>query len=160
MTLSIYLTELWKIYNFILDEIIACDDRDRPSIDNSKRRLLQDKNKVNKPLESSNNNSPHFENFKSLQRPLGVSIEASKQGYYSRLSKKIMDPSTSPKTYWSVLKSFLDNNQIPCIPSIFHVNRIVTSFFRKQFSNIDNSGREIQPIPHPKTLSNHIYWKG
>ena len=60
MTLSIYLRELWKIYNFILDEIIACDDRDRTSIDNSKRRLLQDKNEGNRPLESSNNNSQHF----------------------------------------------------------------------------------------------------
>ena len=47
----------------------------------------------------NNNNSQHFENFQSLHNLLRVSIEASKQKYYCRLSKKLMDLSTSPKTY-------------------------------------------------------------
>ena len=44
-------------------------------------------------------NSQHFENFQSLHNLLRVSIEASKQKYYRRLPKKLMDPSASPKTY-------------------------------------------------------------
>ena len=84
----------------------------------------------------------------------------SKERYYSRLSKKLMEPSTSPKTYWSVLKSFHNNKKIPCIPPIFHENRFVTnfkekaelfnSFFAKQCSIIDN-GSEIPSFLHPKT---------
>ena len=71
-----------------------------------------------------------------------------------------MEPSTSPKTYWSVLKSFHNNKKIPCIPPIFHENRFVTnfkekaelfnSFFAKQCSIIDN-GSEIPSFLHPKT---------
>ena len=71
-----------------------------------------------------------------------------------------MDPSTSPKTYWSVLKSFHNNNKIPCIPPIFHDKRFVTnfkekvelfdSFSAKQCSIIDN-GSEIPSFLHPKT---------
>ena len=108
----------------------------------------------------SNNNNQYFENFQSLQNLLGVSIEASKERYYSRLSMKLMEPSTSPKTYWSVLKSFHNNKKIPCIPPIFHENRFVTnfkekaelfnSFFAKQCSIIDN-GSEIPSFLHPKT---------
>ena len=71
-----------------------------------------------------------------------------------------MEPSTSSKAYWSVLKSFYNNKKIPCIPPIFHENRFVTnlkeeaklfnSFFAKQCSIIDN-GSEIPSFLHPKT---------
>ena len=71
-----------------------------------------------------------------------------------------MKPSTSPKTYCSVLKYFYNNKKIPCIPPIFDENRFVTnfkektelfnSFFAKQCSIIDNSS-EIPSFLHPKT---------
>ena len=79
----------------------------------------------------SNNNNQYFENFQSLQNLLGVSIEASKERYYSRSSNKLMEPSTSPKTYWSVLKSSHNNKNILCIPPVFHENRFVTNFQEK-----------------------------
>ena len=87
------------LHNFILHEIITYDDRDPPWINSSIKRLIQDKNEAYKRFKRSNNNSEYFENFQSLQNLLGVSIEASKEKYYSRLSKKLMEPSTSPKTY-------------------------------------------------------------
>ena len=71
-----------------------------------------------------------------------------------------MEPSTSPKTYWSVLKLFHNNKRMLCIPPIFHENRFVTnfkekaelfnSFFAKQCSIIGN-GSEIPSFLHPKT---------
>ena len=42
-----------------------------------------------------------------------------------------MEPSTSPKTYWSALKSCYDNKKIPCTPPIFHENRFVINFKEK-----------------------------
>ena len=71
-----------------------------------------------------------------------------------------MDPSTIPKTYWSVLKSFHNNKKILCIPPIFHKNKFVrnfkekaelfNSFFAKQCSVKDNVS-EIPSFLHPKT---------
>ena len=90
------------LHNFILHEIITCDDRNPPWINCSIKRLIQDKNDAYKRFKRSNNNSQYFENFQSLKNLLGVSIETSKERYYSRLSKKLMEPSTSPKTNWSV----------------------------------------------------------
>ena len=37
-----------------------------------------------------------------------------------------MNPLTSTKTYWSILKLFLNNKNIPCIPSLFHQNKYIT----------------------------------
>ena len=118
-------------HDFIPHEIITSDDKDPPWIDISIRRLFQDTNEAYKPFKRSNQKSQCFENFQSLQNLLGVSIEASKERYYSRLSKKLMEPSTSLKTYLSVLKSFHNNKKIPCIPTIFHENRFVTNFKEK-----------------------------
>ena len=119
------------LHNFIPHETIACDDRDPPSINSSIRRLIQDKSEACKRFKRSNNNSQYYENFQSLQNLLGNSIEASKERHYSRLSKKLMEPCASPKTFWSALKSFHNNKKIPCILPIFLENRFVTNFTAK-----------------------------
>ena len=82
--------------NFIPHETITCDDRDPPWINSPIRRLIQDKIEAYKRIKRSSNSNQYFEIFQFLQNLLGVSIEASKERYYSRLSKKLMEPSTSP----------------------------------------------------------------
>ena len=66
-----------------------------------------------------------------LQNQLKVLTESNKERYYFRISKKLLDPMTSEKTYWPILKSLLNNKRIPCIPTIFHQNRYVTDFKKK-----------------------------
>ena len=60
-----------------------------------------------------------------------MSIENSKQTYYSKLSSKLANPAASSKTYWSILKTLLKNKKIPCIPLLFHENKFITSFKEK-----------------------------
>ena len=68
-----------------------------------------------------------------------------KNKYYSKVVKKLLDPSTSPKTYWSILKTFLNNKKIPVIPPIFHDNKHITDF--KQKGDIFNSHFSKQCLP-------------
>ena len=42
-----------------------------------------------------------------------------------------MDPATSPKTYRLILKTFLNNKNISCIPPIYHNNNYITDFKEK-----------------------------
>ena len=40
----------------------------------------------------------------------------------------MMNRLTSAKTYWPILKSFLNNKKIPCIPPLFYQNRYITKY--------------------------------
>ena len=92
-----------------------------------------------------------FDKAKCLQNELNSIIESNKQKYYSRLSKKLFDPMTNTKSYWSTLKMFLNNKKILCIPPLKHQNKYVrdfkekveipNSFFDKKCSLMNNSSK-------------------
>ena len=45
-------------------------------------------------------------------------LSSSKSTYYTNLEKKLNNPLTGPKAYWSILNRFLDKKNIPTIPPI------------------------------------------
>ena len=47
---------------------------------------------------------------------------------HSTLSAKLEDPSTAPRTYWSILNGFLSNKKISIIPPILVDDRVVSNF--------------------------------
>ena len=73
-----------------------------------------------------------------------------------------MDPATSAKTYWSILKTLLNNKKIPCTPPVFHQGKYVpdfkkkaelfNSFFAKQFSIIQNSCKLPLTLKKPRKI--------
>ena len=135
--------------NYIPHETITCDDRDPPWINSKIKQLIQEINNTYRIYILSNKNPQIFEKVNYLQNQLKLLTESNKERYYLRISKKLMDPMTSAKTYWSILKSLLNNKKIPCIPPLFHQNKYVTDFkkkaelfncfFAKQCSIINNS---------------------
>ena len=92
-----------------------------------------------------------FGKVKCLQNKLNSIIESNKRKYYSRLSKKLVDPMTRTKSCWSALKTFLNNKKVPCIPPLEHQNKYVTDFkekaeisvssFAEQCSLMNNSSK-------------------
>ena len=42
------------------------------------------------------------------KRPMPLSIKESKEKYYTKLPSRLADPIISPKTYWCILKTFLN----------------------------------------------------
>ena len=54
-------------------------------------------------------------------------IIAAKEKNLIRLSAKLEDPSTAPKTYWSILNRFLSNMKIPKIPPILVNDKVVSN---------------------------------
>ena len=105
-----------------------------------------------------------FRRFQKIQKLLTATIEKSKEQYYTRISTKLMDPTTSPKTYWSILKAVLNNKKIPCIPPIYHNNNYITdfkekvqifnNFFAKQCTLFENSSKLL--IDSSKRTNNPI----
>ena len=60
-----------------------------------------------------------LEKFKTLQNQLTIPIKESKEKYFTKFLRKLADPPTSPKIYWSILKTFLNSKKIHCIPPFF-----------------------------------------
>ena len=55
--------------------------------------------------------------FRNLQKQLNQSIHTAEQKYFNKITKKLCDPLTSTKCYWSFKKILLN------IPPIFHNNK-------------------------------------
>ena len=116
--------------NFIPYETVTCDDRDPLWINSKIKGLIQEKNIAKKCYFQNNKDIQFFRRYQCIQNLLTAKIEKSKEQFYSRILTKLMDPTISPKAYWSILKLFLNNKKIPCIPPIYH-NNYVTDFKEK-----------------------------
>ena len=117
--------------HYIPHETIICDDRDPHWINKDITQLILDRNIVYKPYICNDKSLRSFNQFQLLQTKMRSLIEESKSQYYTRVSHKLLDPITSQKWYWSILKFFLNNKKIPCIPPILHPNIFVTDFLDK-----------------------------
>ena len=115
--------------NYIRHKTITCDNKDPPWFNKNIKQLIQEKNNTYKSYILSDKNPQIFERVKSLQNQLKCSIEGNKKNYYLCISKKLMDPATSAKTYWSILKTLLNNKKI--LRSFIKIN-ILQILKRKQ----------------------------
>ena len=122
--------------------------------------VFQEKNNTFKSYILSDKNPQIFKRVKSPQKQLQCLIL---KEYYLRISEKLMDPITSAKTYWSILKTLLNNKKIPCIHQLFHRGKYVAgfkkkaelfnSFFAKQCSIIQNSSKLPLTLSKEKSIS-------
>ena len=131
--------------NFIPHETITFDDRDPPWVNSQVKHLINAKNAIYKNYPKNNKSNQSFATFQSFQSQLSSLITNLKNKYYPKVAKKLLDPSTSPKTHWSILKTFLNNKKIPVIPSISDDNKFITDF--KQKAEIFNSHFSKQCTP-------------
>ena len=60
-------------------------------------------------------------------------IYEKKNDYYNALAKKLSDPTTSSKTYWSILKTFYNTKKVSIIPPILIENELETGFLKKPY---------------------------
>ena len=53
----------------------------------------------------------HYLTFNNLQNHLNQFIQKAKRNYLNKVAKKLSDPSTSTKYYWSLLKTLLNDKK-------------------------------------------------
>ena len=68
-----------------------------------------------------------------------------KEKDHYNLASKLDNPSTSAKTYWSILKTFYNGKKVPLIPQIQIGNTLVSDF--KMKANIFNKFFASQCVP-------------
>ena len=137
--------------NFIPHETVTYNDRDPLWINSKIKGLIQEKNIAKKCYFENNKDIQLFRRFQCMQNLLTATIEKSKEQFYSRILTKLMYPTISLEAYWSILKTFLNNKKIPCIPPIYHNSNYITGFkekaqtfndfFAKQCTLVENSSK-------------------
>ena len=75
--------------------------------------------------------------LETLQNLIYETLESCKSKYYENISNTLCSKAIAPKYYLSLLKTMLNNKNVPCIPPIFHDNKFVTDFTKKV--NVFNS---------------------
>ena len=118
--------------NFIPHETIAFDDRDQPWINSQVKHLINEKNALYKTYLKNNKNNQSFEMFQSFQNQLSSLIASLKNKYHSKVAKRLLDPSTSPKTYWYILETFLNKKRrYPLFQQFFMIINILQILNKK-----------------------------
>ena len=97
--------------DLIPQEIIICDDRNLPWVNKEIKKLMVKNNFAFQSHCCSNKNLFLLEKCRALLYQFNISIEESKENYYTKLSSRLAGPLTVPKTCWSILKTFLNNKK-------------------------------------------------
>ena len=76
-------------------------------------------------------NNKDFAKLEYLRNEIDNLISKSKEEYYQNINRKLNDPSTSSKTYWSIMKTFFDGKKVPIRPPLLFNSAFVTDFQEK-----------------------------
>ena len=97
-------------------------------------------------------NSNDYDLLMNTGQQLSDLISNRKEMHLYHLSKKLNDPKTSCKTYWSILKTFVIGKKTPVIPPLLVSNQIITDIRTK--SNLFNSyfADQCKPIENNSTI--------
>ena len=100
--------------NFIPNKITLCDDRDRPWMNDEIKKFIKRKNWIFQCQRKSGNLD--YASLNSITQNISNAVNLLKLKYHERLGLKLNDPKTAPKTYWKILKAFVNGIKIPVTP--------------------------------------------
>ena len=138
--------------NFVPNKAITCDDRDPPWINDNIKNKIRWENSMYKNYKRNGKKTEDYELLTKAVSEVSQLIEKSNDEYYYRLGKRINDPSTSAKSYWTILKTFYNKRKIPLIPPLLVSNSFVTDF--KEKANLFNEFfcKQYTPVANDSTL--------
>ena len=117
--------------NFIPHETMKCSYKDPPWMSTQIKKLLRKKNRVHKKYVTNGKRQEDHEILRQLTDSVNDLITKTKARYFSNLGEKLNNPLTGPKTYWSILRRFMNNVKVPSIPPLLVDGTFETDFEKK-----------------------------
>ena len=129
-----------------------CDDRDPPWINDNIKNKIRRKNSMYKNYKRNGKKTEDYELLTKAVSEVSQLIEKSNDEYYYQLGKRLNNPRTSAKSYWTILKIFYSKRKIPLIPPLLVNNSFVTDF--KEKANLFNEFfcKQCTPVANDSTL--------
>ena len=95
------------------------------------RAVIEMKNNAYKKNIRSDMRHNYYVRLENLTTEFSNLIRDTKIEYHYKLAAKLVNPSTSAKTYWSILKTFANGRNVPVIPPLLINNEFISSFNTK-----------------------------
>ena len=118
-------------HNFIQNKNITCNDKDPSWFNNYIKTLIEKKNNLFKSYMANGRLAVDRVRSQKAGVELISTIISSKENFYKNLAKKLNDLNTSSKTYWSIMKTFINGKKTPIIPPLFVNNNLISNFREK-----------------------------
>ena len=141
-------------HNFIPNKIILCDDKDPPWMNDEVKNLIKRKNWLFQCQRKSGNLD--YASSNSITQDISNAFNSSKLKYHERLALNLNDPKTAPKTYWKILKTFVNGTKIPLIPPLLVGNQLVTDFLVKANLFNDNFSQQCMTVDNDSSIPPNI----
>ena len=132
--------------NYIPSKFVTIDDKDSPWMRKRIKNKIFKKSYIYKSYISNGKTAIGYQKLHDIGSEISQMISKRKKEYYDQLSKKLNDPLTSSKTYWSILKTFFSGTKIPLIPSIIIDNKAITNLEKRQMFLIIFLFRNVCPL--------------
>ena len=117
--------------NYIPNKFVIIGNTDPPWMTERIKNKMFKKNCIYKSYISNGKTAIDYQKLHDIGSEISQMISKRKKEYYDQLSKKLNDPLTSSKTYWSMLKTFYSGTKIPLIPPIIIDNKVIRNFREK-----------------------------
>ena len=117
--------------NYIPNKLITLDDKNPPWMNDEIRNKIKRRDMFYQQLKKYKLNVTDVDVMNELTPELSSDISHRKDEYYLHLAKKLNDPQTNAKTYWSVLKTFFNDKKIPVIPPLLVDGNLISDFKEK-----------------------------
>ena len=147
--------------NFIPYESIKCSDKNPPWMNKDIKGAIRHKNRLYRKYISAGKKREDQNTLQEYTDFVSNLITTKKDFYFVKLGERLNDPTTAPKTYWSILKRFLNKIKIPTIPPLLVDGNFVTDFKKKtgifnaffaDQCNIFNNGSTIPGISYKTNI--------
>ena len=99
-------------HNFILNKNIICNDKEPPWFNNQIKTLIEKKNDLFKSYMANGRLAVDRVRLQKAGAELINTIKSSKENVCNNLVKKLNDPNSSSKTYWSITRTFVNGKKL------------------------------------------------
>ena len=138
--------------NFVPNKVITCDERDSPWINDNIKNKIRRKSSMYKNYKRNGKKIEDYELLTKALSEVSQLIVKGKVEYYYQLGKRLNDPSTSAKSYRTILKTFYNKRKIPVIPPLLVNSSFVTDFKEKPNLFNDFFCKQCTPEANDSTL--------
>ena len=122
--------------NYVPNRYITIDDKDLAWMNEIIKSKIKTKNLLFKQYIQNGRLKSDFVFLETLITDINELISATKNLYYENLEKKLTNLLLLAKTYWSIIKTYYNEKNVPLVPPLLIDNMFVTDIQTKaNFSN-------------------------